>query len=205
MKKLFLYSILCSVLLIGCKMSRQLELEPEPFLRWYSSEKNPFRSSDTLEQVCYALSSYPKEVPIALCALNTCESKAVLLADLKSKSEGHSYLLELSTLHAQKDLFELGSQQMGKNDQMLYLNNGIKHDLKALTVKGDTLKCLSAIYEPVLPTKFRILVDFESRGSTPIDHIIFTDRLINSALVRFDFTKTTNTQFPLLNLTNYEK
>lgn len=205
MKNLIILLTLSSLLLIGCMTSKNIKLEPEPFLKWYSSEKNMFKSADTINDICYLFASYPKEVPIALCAINKCESKEELSSDLKAKSETRTYLFELTSLNPRKDLFASTSGQLSKDNEILYLNNGIKNDLKALSEKGDTLKCVSASYEPLLASKFRLIIDFESPGSGAIDHIIYTDRLMSRSQIKFDFSKTTHSNFPLLNLKNYEK
>lgn len=205
MKNIIGSVILISLLLVGCKMSQQMELEPESFLQWYSSGKNSFKSKDTINDICYSFAFYPKEVSIAVCALNSCEPKDVLLKELKSKSENPSYLFELTSLNPLKDLFESSSAEMSKNEQIIYMNNGIKNDLKALTKRGDTLKCVSAIYEPLLASKFRLIVDFESSESGSVDQIIYIDRLMSRSQIKFNFSNTIHTNFPLLNLKNYEK
>jgi hypothetical protein len=205
MKKVIKIGIVFSFLLVGCKLSQQMKLEPESFLKWYSSKDNLFKSMDTLNGVSYTIASYPQEVSIAICALNKCEPKEVLITDLKTKSAFNTYLLEIQSLDAQKDLFQgKGSKGMSKNDQVLYLSNDIKYDLKALTEDGDTLKCVSVIYEPLLSGSFRLILDFEISKSEPIDHIIYNDRLINRAQIAFGFPKNNHSNFPLLNLNNYE-
>ncbi|AEA42443.1 hypothetical protein [Fluviicola taffensis] len=193
------------LVLVGCKLSKQLKLEPESFLKWYSSEENSFKSSDTLNGICYSISAYPQEVSIAICAMNKCEPKQTLETDLKNKSQLNTYLLELTNLNSKGDLFSLGaSKGMSRNEQLIYLNNDIKYALKAVTESGDTLVCVSVIYEPLLANSFRLMIDFESSKSVSIDRIIYADRLINNSLIEFQFKNNNRSNFPHLNLTNYE-
>jgi hypothetical protein len=205
MKKLMVVGFIFPFVLVACKLSHQLKLEPESFLQWYSSDDNSFKSSDTLNGICYTMLSYPQEVSIAICAINKCESKETLMTDLKNKTQLNTYLLELKNLNSTGDLFSVGaSKRMSRNEQIIYLNNDIKDDLKALTRSGDTLMCVSVIYEPLLANTFRLMIDFESSNSASIDRIIYADRLINSSQIEFQFTKNNYSNFPLLNLTNYE-
>lgn len=206
MKKKIVASLLGLLGLIGCKISHPPKLDPESFMEWYSSEKNVSNFSVFSGKVEYRVSFYPKQVSIATCAISKCEDKKTLLSDMESKPELETYLLDLRTEDIRVNLFDLAeSSQMSRQEQIIYLNNDIKSDLIAITQKKDTLKCVSVIYEPMISNTIRLLVDFEKPDVGYIMKIIFNDQLISQSEIHFTFEKNYASDFPLLNLKNYEK
>lgn len=192
-------------LIIGCSnLRKRPALAPDAYLKWYGSTENKWYSQDTVNNLVFKVKVYPKEVNIALCALNRCEPKETLLASLKQKEEINSFLLDIKGIKSgREDLFS-HSAQMSSTDKILYLSNEIKKDLFAFSSDNDTLFCNSVIYEPSIPGNIKLLIDFHNPDHQSITRILFNDRLLSMVPVEFLLLPSDHSNFPTLNLKNYE-
>lgn len=179
-------------------------LAPDAYLKWYASSENKWFSQDTINNLLFKVRVYPKEVNIAICAMDHCEPKETLLTDLKRKEEINSFLLEIKGLKSGKEDLFSPAVQMNSTDKALYLSNGIKKDLFAFSSGKDTLFCNSVIYEPSIPGNIKLLIDFHNPDHQSISRIVFNDRSLSMVPVEFLLLPSDHSNFPTLNLKNYE-
>lgn len=180
------------------------KLSPESYVQWCNSSDFLWKNKDTMGGILYAVRFVPKQYDIAKCALNHCEKKEILSADLKAIENSYGFILELSCVEYSKDIFSYPSKTgMNSNTRKMYLNNYIKGDLVGISSSNDTIKCTSAIYEANMPTRVRVLFDLENTNK-PITKIVFRDKMINNRYVEFIIPELTNKQIPTLNLKKYE-
>lgn len=192
-------------LCFACSTAKKVaEMDPESYVKWYSSPDFSWRNKDTINGISYAVRFIPKEYDIAKCALTHCEKKEVLVADLKAIGNSYGFMLELSCLDFSKDIFSFPSKTgMNPSFRKMYLNNYIKEDLVGISSSNDTIKCISAIYEANMPTRVRVLFDLENTTKT-ITKIVFRDKMLNDRLVEFLIPELSKKYVPTLNLKKYE-
>lgn len=179
-------------------------MDPESYLKWYSSPEFSWKNGDTLNGISYSVRFVPKEYDIAKCALRHCEEKTILLTDLNSKNNSYGFILDLSCLEFSKDIFSYPSRSgMSSAERKIYLNNTIKGDLFGISKSNDTIKCVSAMYEASIPVRARVIFELESTEKT-ITKIILRDRMINNSLIEFSIPELSKNNVPTLNLKNYE-
>lgn len=201
----FLYTFSFLSLCMACSTLKKVaEMDPETYVKWYSSPDFSWRNKDTINGISYAVRFIPKEYDIAKCAISHCEKKEVLVADLKAIGNSYGFMLELSCLDFSKDIFSFPSKTgMNPNFRKMYLNNYIKEDLVGISSSSDTIKCISAIYEANMPARVRVLFDLESTAKT-ITRIVFKDKMLNNRFVEFSIPELTKKYIPTLNLKKYE-
>ncbi|TSJ46560.1 hypothetical protein [Fluviicola chungangensis] len=146
----------------------------------------------------------PREINIARCALDHCEPKEILLEELKRDVAVTSFMFEVKALRGGKEDLFFPQSGMNSTDKALYLSGGIKKELFAFSSGQDTIFCNSVIYEPSIPGYIRILVDFDNPAHQPIKRIVFNDHSLSMVPVEFQFLPAANSNFPTLNLKNYE-
>lgn len=179
-------------------------MDPESYLKWYSSPEFSWRNNDTLNGISYSVRFVPKEYDIAKCALTHCEKKDVLLEDLNSKNDAYGFILDLSCIEFSKDIFSYPSRTgMSATERKMYLNNSIKSDIFGISKSNDTIKCVSAMYEASIPMRARVLFELEKTEKT-ISKIILKDRMLNNSVIEFSFPELGKKQVPTLNLKGYE-
>lgn len=179
-------------------------LVPEDYLKWYGSSENKWFSQDTVNDLVFKMKLYPKEVNIARCAINHCESKETLVTDLKKEESVTSFFLEVNGLTGEKEDLFSPLARMNSTDKVLYLSNGIKRELFAFSSNKDTLFCNSVIYEPTISGRIRLLVDFNNPDNQTITRVLFNDHSFTMAPMEFLFWSSDYPNFPTLNLKNYE-
>lgn len=200
-----LFFFLVLSVFVSCSTTRKVaSMNPESYLKWYSSPEFSWKNNDTLNGIFYAVRFFPKEYDIAKCAITHCEKKDVLLKDLNSKNNSYSFILDLSCLEFSKDIFSYPSRTgMAAADKKMYLNNTIKGDIVAISKSNDTIKCVSAMYEASTPMRARVLFELEHTEKT-ITKIIFKDRMLNNSIIEFSFPELAQKQVPTLSLKGYE-
>jgi hypothetical protein len=201
----FCFLLMLFFLNISCSSLRKgPSLAPEDYLKWYGSAENRWFSQDTVNDLVFKMKLYPKEVNIARCALDHCESKETLLTDLKKEESVTSFFLEVKALKGGKEDLFSPAAQMNATDKALYLSNGIKKELFAFSSGKDTIFCNSVIYEPAIPGKIRLLVDFNNPDHQTITRILFNDNSFTMTPMEFLLLLPDHQNFPTLNLKNYE-
>lgn len=192
-------------LFLSCSFAQKAgKLTPESYVKWCSSPDFLWKNESTLEGISYAVRFIPKQYDIARCALSHCETKEVLMNDLKAIGNSYGFMLDLSCTEFSQDIFSFPSKTgMGSTNRKMYLNNYIKGDLFGITPSNDTIKCTSAIYETNMPARVRVLFELEST-TKPITKIVFRDRMIHNKPIEFIIPELTNKQLPTLNLKKYE-
>lgn len=190
----------------GCGISKKrIKLEPENYLKWYGSAENVHTASDTVGELVYNLRLFPKEVNIALCAMKQCEPKDVLVASLEERTTITSFLFEIRGVNTQKDFFSIaGVSGISKNDRVMYLTSGIKEDLKGLSAHGDTLNCVSVMYEPTIKGQAKLVIDIDNPKQYVIREVIYSDRVISGSRISLKMPVSSNSNIPTLNLKKYE-
>ena len=198
-------SVMVFFLCLGCSsLKKTLSLTPAEYLKWHASADNKFVCQDTANNLVFRIKAYPKEVNIARCALDHCEPKETLLKELKQEESVTSFMLEVRGLNSSKEDLFSPAAGMNSSDKALYLSGGIRKELFAFSSDRDTIFCNSVIYEPSIPGHIRLLIDFDNPEHQPIKRILFNDHSLSMIPVEFQFSPSANSNFPTLNLKNYE-
>jgi len=198
-KMRLLFTLLIVSSCVSCS-SLNKSLGPKDYLDWYSAKDFAWKGIDTIQDLTCAMRLFPRELDIAKCALENCESKEVLIERLSDKTETIDFMIEFASLKMNTSVFDIdGPISSSRADRIMYFSNGIKNDIKGLTVNGDTLACQSVLYEPSLPQKARMLISLEGSKKS-INQIIITDRIISGEVIRFPIPELTNRSIPTLKL-----
>jgi hypothetical protein len=197
MRLLLIISLLI-ILSAGCSSLKPMS--PKEYLNWYAAKDFGWKGMDTIQDITCAIRLFPKEVTIAMCAIQNCETKEVLTERLSSKDETYDFMIEFSSLKPNTSIFDVpGSGAYSKSDKVLYLSNGIKKDIKGITVAGDTVSCQNVLYEPSIPQKARLLVTLENTKKN-INQFIITDHMVSGEMIRFHIPELTHKSLPTLKL-----
>ncbi|MNJ83548.1 hypothetical protein D3C87_09690 [compost metagenome] len=175
-------------------------MNPKDYLGWYQSKEFGWKGIDTIQNVICGIRLFPKEVSIARCAIDNCESKEILKERSAAKTDYFEFILEFASLKPNESIFDLpGRLGTSRPDRVTYFSSAIKNDIKGLTSLGDTVECQSVIYEPSLPQKARMLINLEMTKKSIVE-IIITDRIISGETFHFNLPELTDKSIPSLKL-----
>lgn len=183
------------IVVMSCGIATR-KMNAEEYLKWYSSQDFRWKASDTLQEIQYAVRFIPKEIELAQCISTKCKENKELKKELKEKNNYWSFMLELKS--SSPDIFKLG-KTYSSNEMLTYLNAQVKQDIKGITLKGDTIDCVSSIYEPLLSDRIRLLIAFES-SNDGLEQILFQDKLFSNTKLKFNFLTFTNKSIPKLKI-----
>lgn len=172
-------------------------MKPKDYLNWYASDSFVWKTSDTVGNLIYSIRFLPREVDLARSAVSDNPDIPSLRKTYSEKTNTKTFMLEFKSLQWNTDMFSYSDYS--KSDMITYLSSSIKGDLKGLTVKGDSLDCLSIIYEPGLSSRIRLLFTLDS-STDGLKEILFTDRLFSGKPHIFSFVPITHKSIPSLKL-----
>lgn len=191
--------VILFLLLLACGTAKK-SMTPKEYLNWYQSKDFGWKGMDSTEQIACAIRLFPKEIMVAKCAVDDCETKETLKERLASEEGTFDFLLELSSLKPGESIFDVrGEVGSSRSDRVLYFSNSIKNDIKGLTLSGDTVECTGVIYEPTLPQKARILINLEASKKSIVE-IMITERIISGHAFHFKIPELTKKSIPSLKL-----
>lgn len=199
--KMRLAIILFSIPTLMACSSMKRSMNPETYLSWYASPNFGWKGIDTIQEtMTCAMRLLPKEVTIAQCALESCETKETLQKRLSSMDETIDFIVEFTSLKTNISLFDLpGKISSSRADRVMYFSSGIRQDIKVLTLTGDTLECTGVLYEPAAPQKARILVSIE-KSKKSMYQLLIKDQMISGEIIRFSIPELTYKTIPTLKL-----
>lgn len=192
--------VIAPLLIFFASCSSTKSMGPQAYLNWYASPDFTWKGIDTINDISCMMRLVPKEMNIAKCAIDDCEPKDSLAKQLSHRNETIEFIIEFSSLKINTDVFEAGHlNTYTKTDKILYLSNGIKYDIKAITAAGDTLACQNILYEPSIPRKARLLATLESTKKS-ISQLIIKDRMITGEAIVFHIPGLNPKSIPTLKL-----
>lgn len=175
----------------------QKRMSPKEYLNWYGSESFVWKASDTVGGMIYSLRFLPREVDFARSALGDTPDLASLRKAYSEKSHTRTFMLEFKSAQWNTDMFSYSDYS--KSEMITYLSSTIREDLKGITLKGDSLDCVSIIYEPVLSSRIRLLFTLDS-STDGLAGILFRDRLFSGHPHTFSIQPLTDKLIPSLKL-----
>lgn len=191
------FIILLIFLISSCSVERKA-ISPEKYSKWYSSSDFKYRKTDTLNELIYSVSFFPKEIEIANCALNSCKTKSELIEMQHKKTDNYEFIFQIQTKKWSDLIANYCNQEGVANDIYTYFTSDVYKNIYAISSSDDTLKCLGALYEPVTQDRIRFLFTIE--GTFPLKKILFEDKLFSGVLKIFELPELDINKIPTLKL-----